>query len=856
MESSYGLPDTYLVERAYLYSTDHPYCDLKYARPAITSFATQLVKEKALQEIKKVVRKDGGLHTFTTRKNDAVARHDPGPDTFTEVMKIYQKEMPVSWDILLSMGTTSEDKERGRRSPELVVTHALSSLAYSRHLYAKLLPLEKGILNFACSANQHLVKYDSRVGNAPSYHSIYDALKKLAAHDASLIKKVTQDPTKSWIIRIDNVQHYVRPRNFRIGREATMKIGTAGTAFEFVGFSPTVVDLESKRQILALNKRKDFTMKELRNLVDTAYISKVCALQWLRILINYVPALSKYKSAFKKLHSTIALKQVLPVKKTRLYPLPTNGRNETVTAELRHALVDFITEMGYSKENLNHLLHIGGDGLTFERMVLLKLYMQFHDSPFECLEWLQPFLEIWHACWTDLSRIYEAHWGNLLSNDPSSLGNNANHLKRKAPSNLKKVDYYPYSELAYQILDARVLDCWRVLVAGKDGDLIGHFEAANANKNLPALEELHSLATTLFARYGHPHAFEFAIDNSYRQEETRVPLGDPWTPPPADNSSNALLTKHKKKQTKQQAKKTSPGDQSLAESCRFLYDATVSRELVYATSDGDIGRAYEILKSMIFTFAGSSHTKYMNYLLEMVCDLELESSPELRNAFLANWFVNPSGKPNGWMAGDKFQEQLQDEMYEHIGRKDRGFDEDYLRQVIAPNAYRFVLVKKAVTESLGLAQRHGKHIDPQTNAETAKLMEIYKAEQLHLFRSGRTYGGDAYRVDDLGRGMEKLTQGKLASWIQDTIRCRFQAAPSIRVQEELESEIEQLDNEVEFSTQNDIPQTRGRILQLSNGGLVFEHEVDDDEELEPLEIEESEGVTNINDVAMETNDEN
>jgi hypothetical protein len=37
-------------------------------------------------------------------------------------------------------------------------------------------------------------------------------------------------------------------------------------------------------------------------------------------------------------------------------------------------------------------------------------------------------------------------------------GHSANQIRRKAPANLKKVDYYPYSELAYQVLDARILD--------------------------------------------------------------------------------------------------------------------------------------------------------------------------------------------------------------------------------------------------------------------------------------------------------------------------------------------------------------------------------------------------------------
>ena len=138
---------------------------------------------------------------------------------------------------------------------------------------------------------------------------------------------------------------------------------------------------------------------------------------------------------------------------------------------------------------------------------------------------------------------------------------------------------------------------------------------------------------------------------------------------------------------------------------------------------------------MILTFAGSRINTYKvhEYLLEMICDLELESSPELQDAFLANWIINPSGQEGRFVAGDKFQEQLQDEMYEHIGRKDRGFNEDYMRKVIAPNAYRFVLIKKEITEGLGLAQQQGKHTTPHTNPEITKLMQVYQTFQVHLF---------------------------------------------------------------------------------------------------------------------------
>ena len=87
------------------------------------------------------------------------------------------------------------------------------------------------------------------------------------------------------------------------------------------------------------------------------------------------------------------------------------------------------------------------------------------------------------------------------------------------------------------------------------------------------------------------------------------------------------------------------GDRTLAKSIAFMRDTLWQREMAYATAEGDVGRVYEIMKVnqaaylrdisakvlqlLLFQFAGSTHTKYTTYLLEMICSLELESSPEL-----------------------------------------------------------------------------------------------------------------------------------------------------------------------------------------------------------------------------------
>ncbi|KAF8239054.1 hypothetical protein L208DRAFT_1374942 [Tricholoma matsutake] len=49
-------------------------------------------------------------------------------------------------------------------------------------------------------------------------------------------------------------------------------------------------------------------------------------------------------------------------------------------------------------------------------------------------------------------------------------------------------------------------------------------------------------------------------------------------------------------------------------------------------------------------------------------------------------------------------------------------------------------------------------------------MDIYQAEELHLFRRGRTYGHDHLHVDNFGKGMTQLQEGKLEAWILEMTR--------------------------------------------------------------------------------------
>jgi hypothetical protein len=143
-------------------------------------------------------------------------------------------------------------------------------------------------------------------------------------------------------------------------------------------------------------------------------------------------------------------------------------------------MVDFLSQLGDQPNDYAcRLTLIGGDGLTYEKLVQLKRYMQFHEDPFESFELMEPTLAAWHTEWTDLSCIYETHWDSLTSPDPSTLGHSAAVIGWPAPPNLKKVDYYPSVEFLYLVLDVRMLDCWRYLLCSKSWSYVvlntGHF---------------------------------------------------------------------------------------------------------------------------------------------------------------------------------------------------------------------------------------------------------------------------------------------------------------------------------------------------------------------------------------------
>ena len=248
---------------------------------------------------------------------------------------------------------------------------------------------------------------------------------------------------------------------------------------------------------------------------------------------------------------------------------------------------------------------------------------------------------------------------------------------------------------------------------------------------------------------------------------------------------------------------------------------------------------------MMFTFAGSSHSNYTVYLLEMMCDIELELSPALREVFLMSLLVNPTGEKGGFTPGDIYQEGLNRGIEPVIQHKDADFGSYHVRHIWARNIKDIQELKSEFRTGVELAKCSGCHKDPHEKPEFKILLREYKKAELHLRRPGRTYNvvknGDdepvkIFDVDNMRKGVRALTNGSLKKWSTKSTRSRglregaSNVADVTKDTEGSESEEEDMwgvdDNQDETDTQNRM--TFG-VMHSKDGDMVVEYEGDDED---------------------------
>ncbi|KAJ7898724.1 hypothetical protein B0H13DRAFT_2337376 [Mycena leptocephala] len=350
---------------------------------------------------------------------------------------------------------------------------------------------------------------------------------------------------------------------------------------------------------------------------------------------------------------------------------------------------DFDKQMGVEPKKSDNLLSWNrGDGGTHGTLSRLKHTLVTTPDIYSSFRNAISTPETWHSKATKLNSSASNHYGPAASPDPSSLSRSSNAANMKRPTDLKKCDFFPTSRSMSMIWDARVFDCWR-LVLGCDDLLSRPASSASAMparqpmKNhwtkqsrtkphlapnfprvlrglcrLPAVEPYSDTDMPGLDDIPHDQEPPSRSEGLEPTSDGDGPGPSPETPTtPEPNESTAESNKEPEEGPKFHKEPAGfDGNRVLSNAILFLMEFGWWIELNYEIPEGDVGRVFEILKIFIFTFAGSSNQNYMRYMLDLYALLEFECSPDLKEVLLNNWLLTLREEIGNFVEGDLMQE--------------------------------------------------------------------------------------------------------------------------------------------------------------------------------------------------------
>ncbi|KAF7971918.1 hypothetical protein HWV62_19431 [Athelia sp. TMB] len=628
-----------------------------------------------------------------------------------------------------------------------------------------------GIWLFACKAHVDLKRVLCRFGLSVHDKTIHDALKSLSKNSLIQLKQAIladladRRSTGNTAIILDNIQQYIEAHEEGIGRASQLKCGTAATAVRLDNCAPGAFDLKDHLDRVCDKKRLGLTAEGLYNDINWDHVADTQALHWVRALVEYVPQLSHYQKLISaRFWGELSIMRMADGRKTEIQPLGTNAEQEIKTDGMMRAILDFESQMGLEPsimENSGRLFWIRGDGGSHAAVQRIKKYLSAHASDYESFRNRISLPEWWHTRATNLNSTARNHYGPRSSSDPSSLSKSSVKAGVKRPADLKKIHFA--------------------------ADDIAIYFAKLSFVELPTFETLLMIAKTLVKRYTSQRGHERALSKSESTDNNRdmeIKPGTPWVSLTlADQSDVGGLERvvlqdedgiseagsganEGKEDTIHIERPGFDGDRVLANEELFLEDHGWWIEAAYAVPDGDVGRVYEILKIWIFVFTGTSNRNYSDYMLDFYCLFKYEASQDLTNAILQNMLVNVTGQLGKWIEGDLLQEHYNRWLEDMVGKKGGEFDDKFYCQTLAPNVNHFLRLKEQIESAFNLKARGKSHTSPHLRSEYQRLLAMYKEEELHLFRSGRTLGHAA--VNYFGRGYKRLKEGRIASYLSKT----------------------------------------------------------------------------------------
>ncbi|THU81361.1 hypothetical protein K435DRAFT_693751 [Dendrothele bispora CBS 962.96] len=454
-------------ERSKSYSPSLSPQDISYARCSLSTWATQLVGDRAYRDMYNLTHPsiDSGGETPNisvrllassngrTRAKSAqiVTKNDLLSFSIADQVIFFKHRAPLLWYLTECMAVL-RNTERKHRPPHIVQVAALSSFSMARNQYANgYWAMQNGIWHIACQSHVDVRRIDCHKGGSVHNTTARKALETIANDSLNQLRQDIQNGLNASEMRyrwvLDNIQQYLKVWEGGVGRDSRLVTGCAATAIRLEDVAPGAFDLDDHIQRILKNKSAELTTHMLWSSIDWAHISGVSSL----------------------LRNTYSKHRMREGRKSTVVPLGTNSEREIETEGMKRAIHDFLEQSGLHPEcGSEFIAWVAGDGGSVLAMDRAKRYLAQHydpddpESDFNILHNVLPTIGIWHMQATSQNTIAENHYGPIATNDPSSLSRSASCANFKRPANFKDCgNYYPLHRSMSTFWNAQILDCWQ-----------------------------------------------------------------------------------------------------------------------------------------------------------------------------------------------------------------------------------------------------------------------------------------------------------------------------------------------------------------------------------------------------------
>ncbi|KAJ7246786.1 hypothetical protein B0H12DRAFT_1235419 [Mycena haematopus] len=502
--------------------------DYHYARPGLSTWATQLVGKRCAVEIGELGYDDPdnpNFHVFLqasanrrmTEKRTMVSQEDVFQFSMQQSADIIRSRAPLSWFLTESMSATRKNGEiiaRIRRPHPFIQVAALSSFAVARNRSATAyFALPIGMYLFSTKAHTDVKRMLCKLGLSVHDTTARNGLVSMGAKRKEALQTATitalEKGEPAARKTLDNIQQYQIVREHGLCKQSQLLTGTAATAIMLDNCAPHAFDLNTYQDRVIRNERSSLTVDALLDDINFDHLDLTFALHVVRILCEHVPCLHLHLPLIaERFRSHPIALYLLPADRpaTRIVPLSCNSRAEMETHDMKEALQDFDRQCGYTPDNVSAakiLIWEAGDGgsvLSGGRVARHLLPQGLSLGVYESFESRLWTPGLFHVQLNMINGVAENHFGAKVSSDPSSLSRAASLASLYIPSKPNSCDYYPTTRTMDTICRAQFLDIWDLEIAQHEG-LLHHFGRLNTQNKLPSLDDLITEAKKIVRRY-------------------------------------------------------------------------------------------------------------------------------------------------------------------------------------------------------------------------------------------------------------------------------------------------------------------------------------------------------------------